>query len=319
VTDLAGPLIRSIRHACDAEVLLQRDNCWALDGLWAATPSLSLLPRRATTKDVYDMHSHTAPPPPASSPRLHSPPPNASLRRLIVSDLHGDWPNLRALLHAVGALDENNERVQGWWLAQVGDIVHGGTRTYHDTQCLTDVLRWFDLVVWGNHDLPHACPHATFPRFAGMGDLLPQTATLLEEAVADARFCAAGVVDEWLATHAGVHPTFQEELGWPETAAACAMVINDRFRARLAGGERAALFDAVGYARMGNHPHGGIFWQDWRHLVDSSEENRLHQIVGHTPRPNPPERAGGRLWCVDAGAAVSGKVSALLRPSADAA
>jgi hypothetical protein len=62
---------------------------------------------------------------------------------------------------------------------------------------------------------------------------------------------------------------------------------------------------------------GGIFWLDWHELQAAQSSNRLRQIVGHTPLPRGPQQAGDRLWCIDVGAALSGKVCAVLREGAD--
>jgi hypothetical protein len=60
-------------------------------------------------------------------PTRETPPaPTGDLARLIVGDLHGDWRNRRGLLGAVGALEDAGNRREGWWLAPVGDLIHGG-------------------------------------------------------------------------------------------------------------------------------------------------------------------------------------------------
>ncbi len=239
-------------------------------------------------------------------------------RRLVVGDLHGDWPTLLRLLRHVGAITGDGERVPGWWLVQLGDLIHGGQPSGDDERCLADGLRLFDVLLLGNHELPHAYGGAGFPSFLGQGPLLPAALDALATAVVAGRFQVAAAVDGWLLTHAGVHPTLQERFALPTDAAACATALTDRFVGRLRRRTPDPLFDAVGQARGGVEPVGGLFWLDWHDLRRNTAANRVPQIVGPTPRPAP-ERAGDRLWCVDVGAARSGQVCALRRHGTDGA
>ncbi len=243
--------------------------------------------------------------------------PDPTARRLIVGDLHGDWPNLLRLLQQVGAITESRERVPGWWLAQLGDLLHGGQPSADDERCLAEGLRLFDVLLLGNHELPHAYGGAGFPSFLGRGPLLPAALDAFAVAIVAGRFQVATAVDGWLLTHAGVHPTFQEQLALPADAATWVKVLTERFAQRLRRGDPDPIFDAVGHARGGAELLGGLFWLDWRDLRQAEASNRVPQIVGHTPRPSGPEHAGDSLWCVDVGAALSGKVCALLRNGAN--
>ena len=239
-------------------------------------------------------------------------------RRLVVGDLHGDWPTLLRLLRHVGAITEDGERLPGWWLVQLGDLIHGGQPSGDDERCLAEGLRLFDVLLLGNYELPHAYGGAGFPSFVGQGPLLPATRDALATAVSAGRFQVAAAVDGWLLTHAGVHPTLQERFALPTDAAACATALTDRFVGRLRRRTPDPLFDAVGQARGGVEPVGGLFWLDWHDLRRATAATRVPQIVGHTPR-QAPERAGDSLWCVDVGAALSGQVCALLRHGTDGA
>jgi hypothetical protein len=242
-----------------------------------------------------------------------------ALRRLVVGDIHGDWRSMLALLRRVGAIDDVGERQPGWWLAQLGDLIHGGRPSIDDARCLAEGLRLFDVILYGNHELPHAHPAARFPHFVGAAPLTPDAQQTLDRAVAAGRFSAATSIDGWLLTHAGLHPRFQDELGTSHDAATAAALLHERFARRVADSAHDPVFDAVGWARGGIDPVGSIFWLDWRDLRRVASANRLHQIVGHTPCEDGPERAGERLWCVDVGAALSGQVCALLREGADGA
>ena len=170
-------------------------------------------------------------------------------RRLVVGDLHGDWPTLLRLLRHVGAITDDGERLPGWWLAQLGDLIQGGQPSADDERCLAEGLRLFDVLLLGTHELPHAYGGAGFPSFLGRGPLLPAALDALAAAVVAGRFQVAAAVDGWLLTHAGVHPTMQERLALPSDAAACATVLTDRFIQRLRCGTPDPLCAAVGQAR----------------------------------------------------------------------
>jgi hypothetical protein len=102
--------------------------------------------------------------------------------------------------------------------------------------------------------------------------------------------------------------------GLPTTAAAAAVALGARFAERVQGRARHVLFDAVGYDRRGRSPVGGIFWQGWESLREADLcWWPVPQIVGHTPQPDGyAADFGGAYWCVDAGAPLSGRLSALV-------
>jgi hypothetical protein len=63
-----------------------------------------------------------------------------------------------------------------------------------------------------------------------------------------------------------------------------------------------------GNAAAGTPSAGSSGWTGRR----SGRPAAARQVVGHTPGLKP-ESAGGHLWCVDVGAALSGRMCALLR------
>lgn len=247
---------------------------------------------------------------------LNRTPPSIA-RRLVVGDLHGDWQRLLTLLCDVGAIDEQGVRREGWWLMQIGDLIHGGHHQSGDERCLEEGLRLFDVLILGNHELPHAFPGARLPAFVGQTPLTSDAQARLDAAVCGGRYAVAAAVDGWLLTHAGLHPALARAASLPTDAEDCARELNARFARRVTTGRLDPLFDAVGPARGGRSAIGGIFWLDWRELVEVADENRIPQVVGHTPRPNGPERHGANLWCVDVGAALSTRVCALLKENSE--
>ena len=227
-------------------------------------------------------------------------------RTIVISDLHGDHETCRRLLRQEGVLDEIDQRVPGWHVIQIGDLIHGGHNEYESDLAMTK-KPWFDVVLLGNHELPHVFPRNGFPRFAGMTPLESRCTDALKGNL------AAYAVGDWLITHAGLYPLMAVLEGVPPVASEAADFINERFSRRLTTTEPDPLFDAVGRMRGGNHPIGGIFWHDWRDMYWNPAQFPVKQIMGHTPRPNGFEHdPTGNLWCVDSGAALSGMVSALV-------
>lgn len=243
---------------------------------------------------------------------------------LVIGDLHGDHQGLVALLRAAGAVDATLTRQPGWQLIQLGDCVHGGAHTRPaDQACLELALALCDAILIGNHELPLIWPEARFPGWTGMAPPAPATLGALLAAAARGKLVPAVALDGWLLTHAGLHPLHRAGLVGagvdPRDAAWLAAVLTRLFRERVATGQPHPLFDAVGPARGGQADAPGIFWCDWSELTADWPASRpvappppLRQIVGHTPQPHRPKRRGDH-WCVDVGAARSGKVAGLVR------
>lgn len=225
--------------------------------------------------------------------------------RVLLADLHGNHPALTALMRAAGVISYTGERNPAVWVAQLGDLIHGGDDvTFADADTLTLAERSIDCQLVGNHEAPYLYPGA--PAFAGMHDpdgrppRHPYCQEQLDAWLAAGRWRAAVAVDGWLVTHAGLAPSFlQGPLADPELVAACdeqrpaevaaalAGVINRRFVQRVSRRERDPLFDAIGRARGGIAPVGGVLWCDWGELKREVRHagTPCGQVVGHTPMP----------------------------------
>ena len=239
------------------------------------------------------------------------------MRTIVIGDLHGDWKALLAVLRAAGGIDAEHRRLPGATVIQLGDLIHGGglplREGVDDELCAALALGLCDAILIGNHELPHLWPDADFPRFNGMRPIADTLREALLAAYDAGKLVAVHAHERWLLSHAGAHPNQLPALAVAETIAG---TIRDTFAARIRRQEPFQLFDAVGHARGGSHAYGGMFWQDWE---DFKTGNRvgplLPQIVGHTPQPSGYARHGDS-WCVDAGAALSGLVSALVQDEA---
>jgi hypothetical protein len=240
------------------------------------------------------------------------------MRTIVISDLHGDWKALLAILRATGAIDPENRRLPGTTVIQLGDCIHGGDPRgvprpgVDDELCAALALGLCDTLLIGNHELPHLWPAAGFPNFGGQRPIGDHLRGALLTAYRAGTLVPAHAHERWLLTHAGAYPFHLHR--YPGAASA-ASAIRCRFHARAEGGDRLGLLDGVGRARGGRDETGGIFWADWDELAPHLGTSPFPQIVGHTPQDDG-YACVGDSWCIDAGAALSGRVAALVQDEA---
>ncbi len=151
--------------------------------------------------------------------------------------------------------------------------------------------------LWGNHDLHYyeplyRCGGFTNAKHRGIRyNLEPRDWALLRWFV---------WVDDWLCTHAGLHPHWipndllKSGIGdWLNDQAAQATWA-------IGSGQRNWMASAYGPARAGGgsspDPVGGLLWLDWNHEFEVIPS--LHQICGHTPGPGARRQMDN--WCLDA-------------------
>jgi hypothetical protein len=208
------------------------------------------------------------------------------LVEIVIGDVHARSEALRALLTAVGALDEHGRRARGFWIVQVGDLLDRRAGEYANLATARLAASAIDIVLAGNHEARMLADRE------GVGGAA--LATLAARGWPH----AAAALGDWLITHAGVHPTLAREL--PFQAEECAAEINDRWHRRAPGEGGEPLFDWIGPARGGKAPYGGILWThpiEWR----GAGETPWGQILGHVPQPEP-RLLPGRRWAIDLGA-----------------
>lgn len=239
------------------------------------------------------------------------------MKTVIISDLHGDWKALLAILRATGGIDAENRRLPGATVIQLGDCIHGGDPRgaprpgVDDELCAALALGLCDTILIGNHELPHLWPDAGFPVFGGQRPIAPVLREHLLSAYRTGQLVPAYAHEHWLLTHAGLYPDLELARG---VAKGLAREIQREFSDRIARRcERHSLFDGVGHSRGGRSEFGGIFWCDWGELTRANDlGTSVSQIVGHTPQADGYAQAEDS-WCVDAGAALSGRVSAIVQ------
>ena len=215
---------------------------------------------------------------------------------LIIGDVHARAGALEALLHKVGAIDDRGRREPGWWIVQLGDLLHRRASPEANLATARLAQECIDIVLAGNHERCMLADSSS-PCGAALGVLAtrgwPQ---------------AAAECGDWLVTHAGVHPELAQTL--PADAFECAHAINDRWHRRTQRRSPDPLFDWVGPSRGGEAPYGGILWMhhdEW----PSDGATPWGQITGHVPQSKPRLLDGPR-WAIDVGSR-NGRLAALVR------
>lgn len=242
------------------------------------------------------------------------------MKTIVIGDLHGDWKGLLAILRATGGIDAENLRRPGTTVIQLGDLIHGGdprgapSPGVDDELCAALGLGLCDTILIGNHELPHLWPDAGFPVFGGQRPISDRLRDDLLAGYRGGQLVPAHAHEHWLLTHAGLYPDLALAQG---VARGLAKRLRINFAARVEQGGRWSIFDGVGLARGGRvDEFGGIFWQDWGELTSAADlGTSVSQIVGHTPQAAGYAHAHDS-WCCDAGAALSGRVAALVQDEA---
>lgn len=245
------------------------------------------------------------------------------MKTIIISDLHGDWKGLIAILRATGGIDAENRRLPDTTVIQLGDCIHGGDPRgaprpggtpgggSDDELCAALALGLCDTILIGNHELPHLWPDAGFPDFGGQRPIGDRLRAALLAAYHGGQLVPAHAHERWLLTHAGAaYP----HIWGHDDAGDEARSLRHLFILRLEKHSRFGVFDAVGRPRGGHDERGGIFWCDREELITGAQPT-IPQIFGHTPQEGGYARHGDS-WCVDANAALSGRVSALVQDEA---
>ena len=214
---------------------------------------------------------------------------------IVIGDVHARAAALWTLLSAVGVLDRRGQRRRFWSVVQLGDLLDRHASVDANLQTALLAADAVDVVLAGNHE----------------SRLLAEPASSHGEALATLAAQgwphAAAACGDWLVTHAGVHPKLARVL--PSDARDCAEEINGRWHSRTCG-RGDDLFHAIGPARGGDAPFGGILWlhaDEW----PRKQRSPWGQITGHVPQDEPQLRPGP-CWAIDLGGR-KGRLAALMR------
>jgi hypothetical protein len=258
-------------------------------------------------------------------------------RVFAISDVHGHFDRLIALLQQEQIIDEKENRIDdNVTVVQLGDLGHFGmTRgdgkppvpksPTADKLCYEFVERGIiDVTLFGNHD------RAVFDSTHIFGGYVPpptETAKLMQQLWLDGSYCLAYATDKFLLTHAGLHKQFKHNdvpAEWKTDPQALAEAINDWDRRLGIGGDGyippykewsqgdkaiVAMVNAIGGVRGGRSPYGGIVWRD----ASESLYDGFRQVFGHSAKDKVRtyHGAAGPSYCIDIGTAVNGNVAGM--------
>jgi hypothetical protein len=218
------------------------------------------------------------------------------LRTVVLGDLHGSLDAFRTILTRAGLLEDDSWRGGRTILVQTGDVIDRGPDSIATYEFLADLQvrarkgKGKVVRLVGNHEV------ALLEGYFDMADF-PEPERLAErirQDVLEGRVQAAFAHAGWLFSHAGVHYNLLQRLrtemqGNGETRKRftprrLAAHLNGRFKTAVATGDFADPIFAVGHARGGDDPTGGIFWADYDEELEApARAPRFHQVFGHTP------------------------------------
>lgn len=202
---------------------------------------------------------------------------------VVIGDVHGRVDALHSLLREIGVIDARGRRRGNSWVVQVGDLLDRKADPEANLETAQLAASALDVVLVGNHE----CRMLADPESEHGAAL----ATLASQGWPH----AAAASDGWLITHAGVHPDFAATL--PADVVSCAAEINHRWHQDAKRRARDPLFAAVGPARDGPDPCGGILWAHRDEWPDD-QATPWGQIAGHVPQREPRLLPGPR-WAID--------------------
>lgn len=234
----------------------------------------------------------------------------------VVGDTHGHLDRLEALLR-----QENLPR-EGVTLVHVGDIGHYG-RTGSptgDELTVNAVHKWFDVVLWGNHDRAVIDGRHVF---GGYQRPAREVDALLRGMWADGQLRLAYAANSFLLTHAGLHADFADQdipaqlkadvvefVAWVNDCD-CGFAWSDY----VADSPLAfrAIRDAIGHRRGGMGYAGGILWRD----ASEPLYDGFRQVFGHTsgPKVRTYPSVLGDSYCIDVGDKDNGRLAGIWLPS----
>lgn len=213
----------------------------------------------------------------------------------VIGDVHGHVDRLRALLERADIKRHGPHRAR---VIQLGDLGHFGTDTDSG-----DVAAWqlavdgdIDLVLWGNHDRAVVDSVHHFSGFSRPDVTALHMMRLME---AEGRLLMAYEAHGWLLTHAGLHAAFKYQAVPNQNVDKLdARSIADWLNRRMGEDLSEPVIDAVGRARGGGSPYGGILWRDITEML----YRPIPQIFGHSASNQHIVRGEADKWyCLDIG------------------
>jgi len=236
---------------------------------------------------------------------------------LVVADSHGHVDRLEALLKQEGILEDcpdggvvrRNRDVE---VVSLGDVGHYGD----DTQARDRVIweyaaKWFDIILWGNHDRA-----VIYGRhfFMGYKKPFPETIEAIERARKSKQLRLAYEAHDFLLTHAGLHASYKYNNAPHEDAATIAAWLNGHEDEDSQVEDFLAIRDAISRSRGGYSTNGGILWRD----ASESLYKPVRQVFGHSAKDKMRTYQTGKTgdsYCIDVGQQFNGRLGAIWLPS----
>lgn len=237
------------------------------------------------------------------------------MKTIVLSDMHNRMACARDLFQKIGLMDEDGERVDGFHVIQLGDLLSLGYGE-QEVEFLEWVRPFIDEQLIGNHELPALVHRPDLVKFVGWEDRDIVAEQMVRSEFRQAYtqsedsnlWKAATHVGKWLITHAGAsHMVLSELEVEDKTARAIAHTLNDLFDDMIMTNKIDPIFYHAGAS------DGGIFWLRLQYLRAGYRSCHIPQIVGHTPYMDkmcPPsiQNKDGNLWAID----TPGSIAALI-------
>ncbi len=236
------------------------------------------------------------------------------MRTVVVSDMHNRLEASRDLFRMAGITDGSGDRLPDVHVIQLGDMLSLG---YGEQESAFAEEFWplIDMHLIGNHEYPalNSNPGIRFSGWSGRDQIAEQ---FVRSKFMGGEYQIATWVGDWLITHAGLFPSFMEQVDSDGTndASSISEQLNVKFVDHAASGFRLSdrVFDAIGYQRGGRDQVGGVLWNDVSDLgpvYEKSENGKfVPQIIGHSSY-NEQWQHGEDLWCIDSRSGVRALVS----------
>lgn len=194
----------------------------------------------------------------------------------------------------------------------LGDLIHAGksgSRTGDQLlACKAD--DWFDEWTYGNHDLAVFDGHHMFSGFDTPSDITIKAMLELRES---GKLKYATMAHGFIICHAGVHKRFDVEPKFKN-------MTSEELVAFANENPLHGIVSAVGHARFGRSPVGGIIWMDWKMEKHSQKFKYIcgHTSLGYRKRKEDPNCKSKKdewgNWNIDLGTPENGTIAGIWLP-----